>query len=139
MMSWTENDSSTYRTIAPVAVPRRQEMMAALLAAVPFGAGEPLKILELGSGGGLLAEARLTRFSHATLTPRRLGIHAPRGDDALRASDRRVDPFDVAALDCWMDVRRGCWSRRCVCIISTTPSDTCLKRPPIGCRRVVCC
>jgi tRNA (cmo5U34)-methyltransferase len=104
MTSWTENDSSTYRTIAPVAVPRRQEMMAALLAAVPFGAGEALKILELGSGEGLLAEALLTRFSHATLT-------ALDGSESMRHAattrlhafgDRaRVDPFDVAALDWW--------------------------------------
>ena len=104
MTSWTENDSSTYRTIAPVAVPRRQEMMAALLAAVPFGAGEPLKILELGSGEGLLAESLLTRFSHATLT-------ALDGSESMRHAattrlhafgDRaRVDPFDVAALDWW--------------------------------------
>jgi trans-aconitate methyltransferase len=104
MTAWTENDSSTYRTIAPVAVPRRQEMMAALLAAVPFGAGEPLKILELGSGEGLLAEALLTRFSQATLT-------ALDGSESMRHAamtrlgrfgDRvRVDRFDVAALDWW--------------------------------------
>jgi tRNA (cmo5U34)-methyltransferase len=104
MTSWTENDSSTYRTIAPVAVPRRQEMMAALLAAVPFGVDEPLKILELGSGEGLIAEALLTRFSHATLTAldgsesmRREAMTRLRGF-GVRA---RVDPFDVAALDWW--------------------------------------
>ena len=104
MTAWTENDSSTYRTIAPVAVPRRQEMMAALLTAVPFGAGEPLKILELGSGEGLLAEALLTRFSQATLT-------ALDGSESMRHAattrlggfgDRvRVDRFDVTALDWW--------------------------------------
>jgi tRNA (cmo5U34)-methyltransferase len=104
MTSWTENDSSTYRTIAPIAVPRRQEMLAALLAAVPFGAGEPLKILELGSGDGLLAEALLTRFSQSTLT-------ALDGSASMRHAattrlrgfgDRaRVDAFDVAALDWW--------------------------------------
>ena len=104
MTSWTENDSSTYRTIAPVAVTRRQEMMAALLAAVPFGASESLKILELGSGEGLLADALLTRFSQATLT-------ALDGSQSMRHAattrlrgfgDRaRVDPFDVAALDWW--------------------------------------
>ena len=46
-------------------MPRREEMMATLVAAVPFAAGEPLKILELGSGDGRLAEALLTVFPHA--------------------------------------------------------------------------
>ena len=104
MTVWTENDLSTYRTIAPVAVPRRQEMMAALLAAVPFGAGEPLKILELGSGEGLLAEALLTRFSQATLTALD-GSESMRHAATIRLRDfgdrARVDPFDVAALDWW--------------------------------------
>ena len=36
MTSWSENDSTTYRAIARVAVPRRQEMIEALLAAAPF-------------------------------------------------------------------------------------------------------
>jgi tRNA (cmo5U34)-methyltransferase len=104
MTSWTENDSSTYRTIAPIAVPRRQEMIAVLLEAVPFGAGEPLKILELGSGEGLLAEALLTHFSRATLTAldgsasMRLEAIARLRDFGDRA---RVDAFDVAALDWW--------------------------------------
>ena len=51
-----------------MAVPRRDEMVAALVAAVPFAAAEPLKILELGSGDGQLAEALLTVFPAATLT-----------------------------------------------------------------------
>ena len=34
--AWTEDDSQTYREIADVAVPRRQEMIATLVAAVPF-------------------------------------------------------------------------------------------------------
>jgi SAM-dependent methyltransferase len=102
--TWSEDDSATYRAIAPVAVPRRQEMVAALLAAAPFSIDEPLKILELGSGEGLLAEALLTRFSSASLT-------ALDGSESMRAETTarlaafgaraRVAAFDAAALDWW--------------------------------------
>ena len=68
MNSWTEKDSAVYRDLADVAVPRRQELIATLVAAAPFAAGEPVKILELGSGDGRLAEALLTVFPRATLT-----------------------------------------------------------------------
>src|SRR3954466_12622354 len=68
MTAWTEDDSATFRAIAPVAVPRRDEINALLLAAAPFGADAPIKILELGSGEGLFAGALLTHFPHATLT-----------------------------------------------------------------------
>ena len=104
MSAWTEDDSRTYREIADVAVPRRQEMVATLVAAVPFAADEPVTILELGSGDGRLAEALLTVFPHATLT-------ALDGSDSMRREtsgrlalfgDRaRVAAFDVAALDWW--------------------------------------
>ncbi len=104
MSAWSERDSQTYRELAEVAVPLRQEMTASLVAAVPFSAGEPLKILELGSGDGRLAEALLTVFPHATLT-------ALDGSESMcaEASNRlalfgeraRVAAFDVAALDWW--------------------------------------
>jgi tRNA (cmo5U34)-methyltransferase len=104
MTPWDEGDSATYRAIARLAVPRRQDMLEALLAAVPFAAGEPLKILELGSGEGLLAEALLTRFPGASLT-------ALDGSESMRAETThrlaafgaraRVGAFDLAALDWW--------------------------------------
>jgi tRNA (cmo5U34)-methyltransferase len=104
MSAWTENDSQTYREIADVAVPRRQEMVATLVSTVPFTADEPVKILELGSGDGRIAEALLTVFPRATLT-------ALDGSDAMRRETirrlalfgerARVAAFDVAALDWW--------------------------------------
>jgi trans-aconitate methyltransferase len=79
-------------------------MIAALVAAVPFGSDEPIKVLELGSGEGRLAEALLTVFPRATLT-------ALDGSESMRAAasarlalfgDRaRVAAFDVTALDWW--------------------------------------
>ena len=104
MSSWTEQDSQTYRNIADVAVPRRQEMVATLVAAVPFAAAEPLTILELGSGDGRLAEALLTVFPRATLTALD-GSESMRREAAARLTlfgeRARVAAFDVAALDWW--------------------------------------
>jgi tRNA (cmo5U34)-methyltransferase len=104
MSAWTENDSQIYREIADVAVPRRPEMAATLVAAVPFSTDEPVKILELGSGDGRLAEALLTVFPRATLTALD-GSESMRRETSQRLAlfgDRaRVAPFDVAALDWW--------------------------------------
>ena len=104
MSPWTEHDSQTYREIADVAVPRREEMIATMVAAVPFAHDEPIKILELGSGDGRLAEALLTVFPRATLT-------ALDGSESMRqattqrlalfADRARIAPFDAAALDWW--------------------------------------
>ena len=49
MTTWSEDDSAVYRALAPVAVPRRQEMIASLVGAAPFADGDLLKIVELGS------------------------------------------------------------------------------------------
>jgi tRNA (cmo5U34)-methyltransferase len=104
MTRWTEDDSTTYRAIAQVAVPRRQEMVAALLGAAPFSTDEPLKILELGSGEGLLAEALLTRFPMASLTALD-GSESMRREATTRlaafGARARVAAFDLAALDWW--------------------------------------
>src|SRR5919197_1302950 len=97
-MTWNEADSSTFREIADVAVPRRAEMIQALVAVVPFDRSESFRIVELGSGDGRLAAALLEAFG-------------PRAG---------VRPFNVAALD-WWDAMFGAGlsSRRCVCTIST--------------------
>jgi tRNA (cmo5U34)-methyltransferase len=104
MSAWTESDSQTYRDIADVAVPRRQEMTATLVAAAPFAAAEPFTILELGSGDGRLAEALLTVFPRATLTALD-GSQSMRRESSGRLAlfgDRaRVAAFDLAALDWW--------------------------------------
>jgi phospholipid N-methyltransferase len=104
MNGWTEDDSRTYRDIAPVAVPQRQEMGAVLLEAAPFAADDRLKILELGSGDGLMAEALLARCAYATLTALD-GSASMRGETTARLATfgerARVAAFDVAALDWW--------------------------------------
>jgi tRNA (cmo5U34)-methyltransferase len=104
MSGWTEDDSQAYREMADVAVPRRQEMIATLAATVPFSADEPVKMLELGSGDGRLAEALLTVYPRATLTA--LDGSASMREEASKRlalfGDRaRVASFDLAALDWW--------------------------------------
>jgi len=104
MSGWTEGDSETYREIADVAVPRRQEMIATLVSIVPFPHDAAVKILELGSGDGRLAEALLTVFPNAMLTALD-GSESMRRAAAARlavfGARARVHAFDVAALDWW--------------------------------------
>jgi len=104
MTTWNEDDSAIYRAIAAVAVPRRDEMMAALSAAVPFAVDEPIKILELGSGEGLLASRLLERFPRASLTALD-GSESMRREAAGRLGGygerARVAAFDLPTLDWW--------------------------------------
>jgi tRNA (cmo5U34)-methyltransferase len=87
-----------------VAVPRRPEMLATLIALVPFSPDESVRIVELASGEGRLAAALLECFPQATLVAleasesmrtESAGRLAPYGDRA------RVAPFDLATLDWW--------------------------------------
>lgn len=109
MPEWTEDDSSRYRSLAEVAVPRRREMMETLVSLAPFDAADTFRIVELGAGDGALAAALLTAHPHATLlaldgsasmreaATARL---APFGDRA------RVRAFDITSLE-WWDVMHG--------------------------------
>ena len=103
-MTWSEEDSAIYRAIAAVAVPRRDEMMAALVAAAPFAPDEPIKILELGSGEGLLAAALLARFPRASLTALD-GSESMRRETTTRLAEfgarARVAAFELPTLDWW--------------------------------------
>ena len=109
MTEWNEADSSVYRDIATVAVPRRVEMIGTLLSLVPFGRDEQFRAVELGSGEGLAAAALLDRFPRATLV-------ALDGSESMRQATRaatsrfagrvRIEPFELASLD-WWDVMRG--------------------------------
>jgi len=109
MSEWTEEDSSAYREIADVAVPHRTELMATLLAAVPFDPSTAFRVVELGSGEGLFAESLLSRFPQST-------VLALDGSESMRqAATRRtilmadrvkVRPFQLASLD-WWDLLSG--------------------------------
>jgi trans-aconitate methyltransferase len=107
--NWTEADSATYVAIADVAVPRRSEMLATLLAAVPFSRHDAFRVIELGCGDGRLAEALLDAFPSSTVV-------ALDGSDHMRtlATERlrrfgeraSIRTFALDMLD-WWDVMFG--------------------------------
>lgn len=103
-MTWTEADAATYRAIAAVAVPRRRDMTLALVGAAPFAPDQAIRILDLGAGDGVLAEALLTRFHRSTVTALD-GSASMRDAAASRLQpfgDRaRVAAFELASLDWW--------------------------------------
>jgi trans-aconitate methyltransferase len=67
MSEWSEEDSSTYRQIAAIAVPRQEEMLATLVSAAPFTADDAIRIVDIGAGDGRLADVLLECFPRATL------------------------------------------------------------------------
>lgn len=109
MPGWTEADSATFRDIADVAVPRREEMDRAILSLVPFDEGQPFRIVELGAGEGRLAESLLTRYPAASLVAfdgSASMLEATRSRTARFGERIRVRSFDLATLD-WWDVMQG--------------------------------
>src|SRR5437868_6141157 len=109
MSGWSEDDSATWAAMADVAVPRRDEMLSALVALAPFGSGDTFRIVDIGAGDGLLSALLLERFPRASVV-------ALDGSESMRqrAAERLarfgaqaiVRPFDLAALD-WWDVLFG--------------------------------
>ncbi len=106
---WGEEDSAVYRALAEVAVPRREEQLATLLCLLPFGRDDAFRIVDLGSGEGVLEFAALTAFPNATAL-------ALDGSDSmrehavelLRPFGGRVDvrPFALES-DEWLDELDG--------------------------------
>jgi tRNA (cmo5U34)-methyltransferase len=99
---WTEEDSETYRQVAAVAVPAREEQIATLLTLLPFGLKERFRTVELGCGEGALASTLLTCFPNAS-------VLALDGSESMRAgaaehlrsfgSRATVEPFDLSSAD----------------------------------------
>ena len=96
--------------MADVAVPRRGEMMSALLAAIPFAREAPLGLVDLGAGDGAFAQTLLDAFPSAT-------ILALDGSEAMRTAAAarlarfggraRVGSFQLDTID-WWDRLDGC-------------------------------
>jgi tRNA (cmo5U34)-methyltransferase len=103
-VGWTEEDSKRYQKLAAVAVPAREEQMAALLALLPFRHDESFQSVELGCGEGYLTAALLECFPQASVV-------ALDGSPAMRAraidrvrrfgSRAHIERFDLAATD-WL-------------------------------------
>jgi tRNA (cmo5U34)-methyltransferase len=104
MSQWTEDDSSTFRNIGSIAVPRRSEMVASLVTAIPFGLEERFRIVEIGCGDGRLAHVLLACFPEATLVALD-GSESMRQSTVARTTEFapriQVQAFDLAALDWW--------------------------------------
>lgn len=106
---WNEDDSRIYRDIAAVAVPRRDEQIAALIALAPFAAPNEFSIVELACGEGLLAAALLDAYPRA----RYLGLdgsESMRRETAARiasyAGRAGVAEFDLGSPD-WLPRAMG--------------------------------
>ena len=101
---WTEEEAEQYREIAAVAVPRRDEQIAALVTLLPFDQAEPFSVLELGVGEGTIAFAILDCFPEASVV-------ALDGSESMRARAREVlgrfgeratvEPFELASAE-WL-------------------------------------
>jgi tRNA (cmo5U34)-methyltransferase len=102
----SESDWETYRQLAPAAVPRRAEQLAAVVALLPAGTRS---VVELGCGEGHLSAAILACLPDTSvlaldgseqmreLAKARLGIYGNRA---------QVHPFDLAGGD-WPDLMDG--------------------------------
>ncbi|CAN5711101.1 hypothetical protein BH20ACT23_BH20ACT23_27450 [soil metagenome] len=101
---WSEDDSDTYRRLAPVAVPSRDRQLATIATLLPFERDDDFGVVEVGSGEGLLSQTIAGLFPNARIT-------ALDGSKSMRAAttgrlashgDRaRVGSMDLAADD-WL-------------------------------------
>jgi SAM-dependent methyltransferase len=100
-VEWSAESSETYRQLASVAVPAREEQVATLLSLLPFGRAEAFHVVELASGEGMLSQAILEAFPAAT-------VLALDGEESMRqATAARLRPYgervQVAAFDIMTD------------------------------------
>lgn len=103
---WNEDDSRLYREIAAVAVPRRDEQTAAIVALAPFAAEDEFAIVELACGEGLLGEALLRAYRRA----RYLGLDG--SDSMRRETASRLAPFRGRASVGQFDIASPDWLPR---------------------------
>ena len=102
--AWSEQDSDTYRRLAPVAVPSREQQLATIATLLPFSSNDDFGVVEVGCGEGVLSQTIAGLFPNARIT-------ALDGSESMRVAaatrlashgDRvRVDAMDLAAED-WL-------------------------------------
>ena len=101
---WSEQDSDTYRRLAPVAVPARDRQLATIATLLPFESNDDFAVVEVGSGEGVLSQTIAGLYPNARIT-------ALDGSESMRAAtvnrlaahgDRvRVDSMDLETDD-WL-------------------------------------
>lgn len=107
---WTEEDSKLYQEIAAVAIPARDEQIAAMLTLLPFAQTDSFRVVELGCGEGFLSAALLDCFPQAEVVA--LDGSAEMRDQAAARLDAfgsraRVEPFDLFNLAEWQPCLEG--------------------------------
>jgi tRNA (cmo5U34)-methyltransferase len=65
---WSEQDSDTYRRLAPVVVPSRDHQLATFATLLPFEPTDAFEIVEVGTGEGLLSQTIAALFPRARIT-----------------------------------------------------------------------
>ncbi|MCL4297819.1 MAG: methyltransferase [Anaerolineae bacterium] len=104
VQQWTEADSRLYQEIAAVAVPAREEQIAALLTLLPFSQADSFRAVELGCGEGFLSHALLNCFPQVQVVALD-GSAEMRTQAAARLSAfgarASVEPFDLNSGD-WL-------------------------------------
>jgi trans-aconitate methyltransferase len=102
-VEWSAENSETYRQLASVAVPAREEQVATLLTLLPFGREEAVRVVELASGEGALSQAILEAFPAAT-------VLALDGEESMRvATAARLQPYGERARVAAFDIAAGDW------------------------------
>lgn len=94
---WTETISDTYRQLAQIAVPSRDQQIASLLTLMPFGQDDTFKVVELASGEGRLANAILDAYPNAQLLA--LDYEQSMRDETAKRIAEYGERGSVAAFD----------------------------------------
>ncbi|MBA3484764.1 MAG: class I SAM-dependent methyltransferase [Pirellulales bacterium] len=96
--------AAAYDAAAPVIHPRYIAVQDAVLAAIPFAADQPFRVVDLGSGSGRLVERLLSKFAAAS------AILMDQSQPFLDLAAARLAPFDGRAAclqrrlqDDWVD------------------------------------
>ena len=102
---WDENNSAYFLELGELFVPARDEQLTALLDLLPALPDETFTVVELGAGGGQLAQAILEKFTHCHYVALD-GSATMRERLALRLapfSDRvEIQPFELVE-QAWRD------------------------------------
>jgi len=96
---WSEDNSTDFLALGELFVPAREEQLAVLLDLLPADPAETFCVVELGAGGGELAQAVLERFPHCHYVAfdgsATMRAHLARRLDAFQ--DRlEIRPFELA-------------------------------------------
>ena len=105
MEGWTEGDSQLFLENGVQYIPHRRVMIEALRDLIPAGDDRPRHVVELGAGGGTLAQAVLGRYSACSYT-------ALDGSDTMLEKLRdALGGYGDRASVCWFKLEEKRWRR----------------------------